>query len=331
VHVAGTNGKGSCSAKMAASLHYAGKRVGLFTSPHLLSFCERIWALGSMISEEVMSRYLRQVERAAVKIGVTPTFFELLTLIAFLHFAAEGVEIAVVEVGLGGRLDATNIVQPRLAVITSIGLDHTEYLGDTLEEIAYEKAGIIKPGCAVVLGGSVRPTSLFERIAFERGCSIQKAAYRQDFELQNQETAKAALSLLSCEGKGLHVRPWGRFLRRGDVIIDVAHNEPALAALFLKIEEPFTAVAAFSCSKKAPAMARLLQAHATKLYVTKAHHERGVEPPHIEGAILVDDVKEALTLAKQRGGLLLVCGTFFMMEEVFSFFDIEAPKGPFYD
>ncbi len=161
IHVAGTNGKGSTSAFIAAMLRAAGYRVGLYTSPHLVSFTERIRINGTPISEakvvelarRVHGRYrdLPGVEGPSV---MSPTFFEATTAMAFTYFAEEGIDIAVVEVGMGGRLDSTNVITPLVSVITNIDLEHTEYLGGTLAQIAGEKAGVIKPGVPVITGAA---------------------------------------------------------------------------------------------------------------------------------------------------------------------------------
>ena len=154
VHVAGTNGKGSTSAMIESLLRTKGIRTGLFTSPHLVSFTERIRVNGEEISEDAVIELAEEVRKAAAGIeDFCPTFFEVVTAMAFLYFMSMKVEWAVVEVGMGGRLDATNIIQPEVAVITNIGIDHCEFLGDTLEEIAREKAGIIKQGVPVVIAG----------------------------------------------------------------------------------------------------------------------------------------------------------------------------------
>lgn len=158
VHVAGTNGKGSVSHMVASTLTAAGYRTGLFTSPHLKDFRERIRIDGRMISEEEVIGF---VERNRGTIDrVQPSFFEITTAIAFDCFARHEVDVAVVEVGMGGRLDSTNIIRPLVSVITNIGYDHTQFLGDTLEEIAGEKAGIIKEDTPVVVGESRIETQL---------------------------------------------------------------------------------------------------------------------------------------------------------------------------
>ena len=153
IHVAGTNGKGSTSHTLAAILSSAGLRTGLYTSPHIYDFRERIRVDGEMISpEEVASFVERWVTVSHEHPELQPSFFELTSTMAFEHFARRGVDVAVIETGLGGRLDSTNIITPVLSVITNISLDHTAQLGDTLAAIAAEKAGIIKPGVPVVIG-----------------------------------------------------------------------------------------------------------------------------------------------------------------------------------
>ena len=171
VHVAGTNGKGSVCALIERVLREAGLRTGLFTSPHLVDFRERIRVRGRWADEAWLEKTLDRI--ASLPEGKDCTFFEACTALAFEYFAAQEVEIAVVEVGLGGRLDCTNVITPEVCVITSIGLDHTELLGYTLEEIAAEKAGIVKPGVPVVVGPVPDPArAVIERIAAERGAPI---------------------------------------------------------------------------------------------------------------------------------------------------------------
>jgi dihydrofolate synthase/folylpolyglutamate synthase len=151
LHIAGTNGKGSTAAMAAAMLQAAGYRVGLYTSPHLVEFRERIRVNGEMIAESQVAQLTEQLQ-ALCQPDLSPTFFEYTTAMAFQHFADSGVDVAVLEVGLGGRFDATNVVTTMACAITTISLDHQEYLGTTLSSIAFEKAGIMKPGVPVVVG-----------------------------------------------------------------------------------------------------------------------------------------------------------------------------------
>ena len=171
VHVAGTNGKGSVSHTLAALLQAAGYRVGLYTSPHLVDFAERIRVNGRPIDHQYVVDFVEH-ERSFFE-SLSPSFFELTTAMAFKYFADEQVDIAVVEVGLGGRLDCTNIIRPLLSIITNISFDHTGFLGDTLAKIAGEKAGIIKPGVPVVVGEYTAETRpVFEAKAREAAAPI---------------------------------------------------------------------------------------------------------------------------------------------------------------
>jgi len=168
LHIGGTNGKGSTAAMAAAILQASGLRVGLYTSPHLVEFRERIRVNGDMIAEEQMADLTARL-RAAASRTLDPTFFEMTTAMALLHFAESQVDLAVLEVGLGGRFDATNVIEPMACAITTIALEHQEYLGRTEDAIAFEKAGIIKPSVPVVIGRmGPEASGVMSRIAQER-------------------------------------------------------------------------------------------------------------------------------------------------------------------
>ena len=177
IHIAGTNGKGSVAAMTASVLQACGLRTGLYTSPHLVRFHERIRVGGAAIADAALLARMDDVEAAVAaaraRMGRDATFFEFTTALAFEHFRRERVQVAVIETGLGGRLDATNVVEPLACAITSIGFDHMAYLGDTLEKIAAEKAGILKAGRAVVCG-ELPPEALavVRRRAAELGCPV---------------------------------------------------------------------------------------------------------------------------------------------------------------
>lgn len=171
IHVAGTNGKGSCAHTLAALLQHKGLKVGLYTSPHLVDFRERIRINGVMISQQYVVDFVES-ERSFFE-PLHPSFFELTTAMALKYFADEKVDIAIIEVGLGGRLDCTNIITPCLSIITNISLDHTQFLGNTLAQIASEKAGIIKRGVPVVIGEANEETRpVFEQKAIEMDAPI---------------------------------------------------------------------------------------------------------------------------------------------------------------
>lgn len=156
IHIAGTNGKGSCSHTLAAILQNDGYKVGLYTSPHIMDFRERIKINGECISKEYVIEFVNQEKSLFEKIH--PSFFEVTTALAFKYFAEQHVDYAIIEVGLGGRLDCTNIITPILSIITNISFDHTNFLGNTLEKIAKEKAGIIKPNIPVIIGETTNET-----------------------------------------------------------------------------------------------------------------------------------------------------------------------------
>ncbi|MCD8385733.1 MAG: bifunctional folylpolyglutamate synthase/dihydrofolate synthase [Bacteroidales bacterium] len=204
IHVAGTNGKGSVSHSIASVLMAAGYRVGLYTSPHLFDFRERIRINGQKITEAAVTDFVERYQRLGL--DCSPSFFELTTIMAFDYFAQQGGDFAVIEVGLGGRLDTTNIITPELCVITNVSLDHTELLGDTLAQIAGEKAGIIKPGIPVVIGETTPETRpVYARKAEEVGAPITWAEesprsvpcdLQGEWQGRNVNTALHALDIL---------------------------------------------------------------------------------------------------------------------------------------
>lgn len=207
IHVGGTNGKGSTSHSIAAVLQSAGYKVGLFTSPHLVDFRERIRVNGEMMEEEYVVQFV-ETHRHFFE-PLYPSFFELTTAMAFRYFADQGVDIAVIEVGLGGRLDCTNIIRPLLSVITNISFDHTQFLGATLKEIATEKAGIIKPGIPIVVGEHGAESDLvFKEVAIQQNAPLYFAEdtdicvenisfqLKGDCQKKNLRTICTALSIL---------------------------------------------------------------------------------------------------------------------------------------
>lgn len=250
IHIAGTNGKGSCSHTIAAILQNQGYKVGLYTSPHLVDFRERIRVNGECLPEQYVIDFVE--ENRAFFEPLHPSFFELTTAMAFKYFAEQKVDYAVIEVGLGGRLDCTNIITPVLSVITNISFDHTQFLGNTLAEIAGEKAGIIKPYVPVVIGEYIEETRpVFEKVAEERHSPIlfaqdEDISMNVDMELKgsyqerNRKTILAALNVLRqtmtisneairngfghvCELTGLRGR-WEKLGEAPLVICDTGHN-----------------------------------------------------------------------------------------------------------
>jgi len=256
LHVGGTNGKGSTCAMAAAALEAAGHRVGLYTSPHLVRFNERIQVEGAPIDDAALAAAIDEIRRAcpwhdAAGDGERLTYFEFATLAGLLHFARAGVGAAVVEVGLGGRFDATNAIVPRVTAIARIGLDHTQLLGDTVEQIAFEKAGIFKPAVPAVVHGRQPPGALetLRAEAARRGApfTVAAAEYPGAISLPgphqrgNAALADAALRALAGTGvalpedaiaRGIATARWpGRLEELGGVLLDGAHNPQGAAAL----------------------------------------------------------------------------------------------------
>ena len=202
IHIAGTNGKGSVSNLLAAQLQSCGYRVGLYTSPHIIDFKERIRVNGTPINEEYVTSFV-DTEKAFIE-SLNPTFFELTTAMAFKYFKEMDVDIAVVEVGLGGRLDCTNIISPILSIITNISLDHTQLLGNSLEQIAIEKGGIIKRGTPVVIGETKPETkAVFDALAAEAHAPIIYA--------EEQDEITAWEELPNAQGISYHTKHYGDF------------------------------------------------------------------------------------------------------------------------
>ncbi|MCF6185383.1 MAG: bifunctional folylpolyglutamate synthase/dihydrofolate synthase, partial [Bacteroidales bacterium] len=188
IHIAGTNGKGSVSHILASVLQTSGYKTGLYTSPHLKDFRERIKINGEMISEEEVINYVE--ENKSFFEELQPSFFEMTVALAFKYFADENVDIAVIEVGLGGRLDSTNIINPELSVITNISIDHTQFLGETLSQIAGEKAGIIKEKTPVVIGEYQEDiVHIFSETAFKKKSPVYFAdkEYYTDYEMMTAD------------------------------------------------------------------------------------------------------------------------------------------------
>ena len=253
IHIAGTNGKGSVSHSLASILQEAGYKVGLYTSPHLIDFRERIRVNGIPVSEEYVIRFVEDFKLLNSKRihPLSPSFFELTTALAFKYFAEEKIDIAVIEVGLGGRLDCTNIITPILSVITNISFDHTQFLGNTLAQIASEKAGIIKHQVPVVIGETTKETRpVFENKAKEMDAPIYFAedidkseCDQYEFELKgsyqkkNLRTILCAMKRLPfihpehiqkgltnvCKNTGLMGR-WQTLSTHPLIICDTGHN-----------------------------------------------------------------------------------------------------------
>lgn len=262
IHVAGTNGKGSTSHMLASVFQEAGYKTGLYTSPHLKDFRERIKINGEMIPEESVTKFINTHKSYFETHQLS--FFEMTVGLAFDYFRSEKVDIAIIEVGMGGRLDSTNIITPELSIITNIGLDHTQFLGDTLEKVAVEKAGIIKGNIPVVIGETHPETeAVFQRFALEKVTSVVFAdkdmlsPYQSDlkgsYQKKNIQTVSVALKILQNQGwnisqenisKGIAntisntglMGRWQILNETPKVICDTGHNKEGLELVMAQLK-----------------------------------------------------------------------------------------------
>lgn len=264
IHVGGTNGKGSVSHLIAAALQSKGLKTGLYTSPHLYDFRERIKINGEKIDPDFVVGFVQKFQKE-VAASIDPSFFELTMAMAFDYFAAQNVDIAVIEVGMGGRLDSTNVIRPIVSIITNIGWDHMQFLGNSLPQIAFEKAGIIKTDVPIVIGERQSEVSdVFEKIAEARHAPLYYASelYSQmefecelkgDYQKKNTKTAFAALQLLPDQFKptpqqtlegfkkviqltGLRGR-WEVLMQNPLVITDTAHNYDGIRVVLSQLQK----------------------------------------------------------------------------------------------
>ncbi|ETW08623.1 hypothetical protein H310_01163 [Aphanomyces invadans] len=314
IHIAGTNGKGSVSWKLAKALESSGFKTGLFVSPHVSCFRERIQVNGNLISEAQLEDLLPTIFDKSTQLAIPATFFELTTALALQHFAREEVDCVVLETGLGGRLDATNIVTPVVSVITSIGLDHTSILGSTLPEIAREKAGIIKPSVPVVCGPNTQPDVMRE-FAQRANAPIaflnDTPRYADDFNVENTDLATLAAETLNQSGKSkvhiklesplvqhaLQSRPPCRFEtvqvpHHGvTAVLDVAHNLPAFDRLLKLLQatfrhHSFRFVCGFSADKDiGHVIDSIMATRASHVHFVQGYHPRCASMVEIQHAL----------------------------------------------
>lgn len=346
VHVAGTNGKGSVCAMADSVLREAGYRVGLFTSPHLVSYRERMLVGGEMAAEETVAAGLSRIRALVADWETHPTFFEITLALALLVFAEADVEVVVLETGMGGRLDATNVVTPAVSVITPVALDHTQWLGETLQLIAAEKAGIIKQGVPVV--SAPQPPEVegvLEAKAQECGVELLRVedGYLGELGLagaHQRVNAAVVLAALRAGGfefseeaaaRGLASVIWrARFQRIGDrLVIDGAHNPAAAASLVATWREIFgdaraTVVFGAVASKDVRGVLQLLGKIAGRWVFTGVNSVRSLPPAELAGLVatgsvtVVPDAQAALAEIREERDRVLVCGSLFLAGEVLS-------------
>lgn len=356
IHVAGTNGKGSTSHMLASILQEAGYKVGLYTSPHLKDFRERIKINGNFVSEQFVIEFINKNKSFFESNSLS--FFEMTVGMAFDYFDKQKVDIAIIEVGLGGRLDSTNIITPLVSVITNIGMDHIQFLGNTLQEIAFEKAGIIKPNVPVVIGETQLETkAVFIEVAKKNNTDISFAdenvseAFESDlkgnYQIHNIKTVIQALKKLPKsrfkiskenikngllnvkKNTGLRGR-WEVLQHRPKVICDVAHNKEGLAYVIKQLEQEtyqnLHLVFGVVNDKDLNSILSLMPKQAT-YYFCKPNIERGFDAEQLKQIFndygLVGDsyqnVNQAYINAKKNAetdDLIYVGGSTFVVAEI---------------
>lgn len=349
VHVAGTNGKGATCAMLDACLLAAGLHTGRYTSPHLVRLNERFFLDGAPVDDAVLERVAGRVASVAPE---DLTFFEALTAAAFLVFAEAKTDAAILETGLGGRLDATNICEPELCVITRIGLDHCDWLGNTVEEIAAEKAGIIQPNVPVVLGANAPEVVAVVRArANEVGAPFvfapdvaDEAELPADFALAgtfNRENAVTALAALKTLGRtagiaeGLRNVVWpGRFQRVGSFLVDGAHNPCAAQALAASLAADGlrrVLIAGFCADKDSDEVLRILAPSVSRGLGVRTNNPRALPAEVVAEKMRGAGIEArpapslAAAIADCRGAPALVCGSLFLAGE--ALVALGAPPG----
>jgi len=346
IHIAGTNGKGSVSAMLDSVARAAGLRTGLYTSPHLVRFNERIQVSGQPITDDEVLAGLSVIREAIARSGCTPTFFELTTALGFLHFSTQRVDLAIMETGLGGRLDATNLITPLVSVLTSIDLDHQKILGDSRAKIAREKAGIIKPRVPVV---SIAQTADVREVIDEVATSLNSpvtyiAEPIADLQIGlagSHQRLNAAVVRDALAVAKLGVSPdalktglksvfWpGRFQAVGGrVTIDGAHNVAASERLVQTWRECYpgaspTIVFGGLRDKELDKMLSVLALIAARFFLVPVNNPRGENPASIRlpggiSGVMFPSVQEAVEAAYKLAEPILVTGSLFLVGEVLS-------------
>lgn len=342
LHIAGTNGKGSVAAMSQSVLTAAGYRTGLYTSPHLVSFCERIQMDGQLIPETEVARLVQTIQPLFSSTPRHPTLFEIVTAMALQYFREQQADVVVWEVGLGGRLDATNVVTPLVSVITNIGFDHTQYLGHSLAEIAAEKAGIIKPGVPVVTAAEGEALEVIRQVCAERGApltvvrgGVNRTPLLGPHQAINCAVAEAALRASGLKiteeqmQRGLAQTHWpGRFeivRQKPLTILDGAHNPHGAAALAATLREQcgnrkVTLILGVLRDKDYPAVCRILASLAARIFCVPVPNERTAAPEEIARACLPFEARVCRTLDEafqnaSDADVMVITGSLFLVGE----------------
>jgi len=347
IHVAGTNGKGSVCAMISSILQEAGYKVGMYTSPHLKKFNERIRVNNDLITDKEIVEYYLQVKKHVTN----QSFFEITTAMMFLYFSDKKVDYVVMEVGMGGRLDSTNVIIPLISVITNIGYEHTDRLGKKLDKIAFEKAGIIKEGVPTVTGASGLALKTIKKIANNKNSKliivnneIKKfnVGLKGNFQLKNAGIAVKTLEILKSNKKiiinkdniknGLKNVKWpGRFqFLEKNVLIDSAHNPEGFKVLFNEVKNlkynKLNLVVGFSKDKDVDEISKIINSNKRikMIILTSTDNERAMTTKEAKqyfntNIIIIKNSKKALDYAKEikdKDDLILVAGSIYLVGEL---------------
>lgn len=360
IHVAGSNGKGSVTTKVAKGLQESGFRVGLYTSPHISCFRERIQIDGLMISEESVSKWLERIFKLIDEHSIPATFFEITTILALAYFAEQMIDIAVIETGIGGRLDATNIIRPILSIITSVSLEHTDILGQSIVAIAKEKAGIIKPSTPVVIGPKV-PIETIRPIAtaIHSPCICVEEEFNC-YHDENNAIARKCLEYLKIEEKyiaaGLKAVPPCRTEKiqrlnkkeqKQTFVLDVAHNPDGLKKLFKSLEKQFNKkefrlIIGLSSNKDIKGCLEVLKDYGLHFHLIQADSNRaackevlreglinlGVSIDKISCEQGIYEIINNILNKTINDTITVICGSFFIMNEARKALQINDPQDP---
>ncbi len=354
IHIAGTNGKGSVAHMLTSILMESGYKVGLYTSPHLKSFTERIKINGTQVPESFVIDFVQSHKKVIETWGLS--FFELTVGMCFEYFKAEEVEVAVIETGMGGRLDSTNIITPELSVITNVSKDHEQYLGDTIKKITFEKAGIIKPNIPVVVGEkNDEVESVIEEVAEQKEARVVKAyKYKlpdslgfESYQIKNGLTALTSARELRDKFQGINDQTiitglrkyisntglkgrWQQLSEKPLVICDTGHNLAGISEVVSRIKnqtyEKLFYVFGTVNDKDISAILELLPKEA-KYYFCQAKIDRAMKARDLSklakgyglSGVVIEDVNEAIDQAKEDSSprdLIMIGGSTFVVAEI---------------
>lgn len=341
VHVAGTNGKGSVCAILSTILTEAGYKTGLFTSPHIFKYTERIQIDGKQIDEDVFAEKIFKIQELSEKNNIHLTEFEILTAVMFEYFAENNVDFAVIEVGLGGKYDSTNVIEkPLCSIITTIDLDHTERLGDTIEKIAEEKAGIIKPNCPVVINASnkgfnvIKSHTVEDQLIIAHEFSLGEMSLKGFHQQENLALAVSSLLLLVPDIKIVTIQNaikkvvhHGRFEFFADkkLLVDGAHNPNGISILRQNLDiyfKDYNLRFIFGClkNKDYPKMVDILFKEGDEIYFNHFNHANSATYEELSSVCKYPS-KEYNGNLPEFEGITVVCGSLYMISEVMKDFN----------